>query len=105
MKNIQDIITPVKMQLVIFSGANHRRLSLQDIVKRFEKSIDITEIPKSQESGELYKRFGVNEFGYLLIRPDMYIAYRSNTHDPDHFQQYLARFFVPNPLNKTTATT
>ncbi len=51
-------------------------------------------ISPSLEKPYLLKEFGIVKCGIYLIRPDMYVAYRSNIPDYDHFINYLKQYFI-----------
>jgi 2-polyprenyl-6-methoxyphenol hydroxylase-like FAD-dependent oxidoreductase len=69
--------------------------SLNEILMAVEKykAIMSTEIiPYTSETRYLYERLGIENSGCYLIRPDMYIAYRSGKPEADHFESYLQQF-------------
>lgn len=92
-KNIQDAVTIQHFELLLFSGSANKVDTIREQIKPYEKAIHITEIPKSDETQELYKKFGIKNFGYYLVRPDRYIAYRSTTKDTTPLIEYLHRIF------------
>ncbi len=53
-------------------------------------SIEI--IPFNERTKILYDKFGINNNGCYLIRPDMYIAYRAQKFDTEHLNRYLLQF-------------
>lgn len=90
-KNIQNTIKITHMQLLLFTGTAEVLESIEELAKKYE-SIQITKIPLHEESNMLYKEFGILDKGYYLVRPDMYIAYRSQGINTEHFLNYLTRF-------------
>lgn len=47
-------------------------------------------------SGDLHRIYGVRDEMLFVVRPDGYIAYRSEPADPDKFEAYLSRLFKLN---------
>lgn len=91
--NIQDMVTPVKFHLFVFSGKNTIPQDIYEAIQPYAESIDVTTIAYDRNS-TLYKKFGIKTSGYYLVRPDMYIAYKSANMDTSHFAKYLSRFLV-----------
>ena len=56
-------------------------------------------IPFTRQTEILYKKFGIKNNGCYLVRPDMYIAYRSEALNVEHLKSYLNQFLqVTQPL-------
>jgi len=51
--------------------------------------IQIEHISFSLRRSNLYEAFGIRNGGYYLVRPDMYIAYRSTRFDEQHLKAFL----------------
>jgi hypothetical protein len=87
--NIQDKLKGKFFCFLIF----HDRVEaeIQAAVTTFKEFISIEIIPFTEQTKGLYERFGINKVGYYLIRPDMYIAFRSNEHDAARLMDYLSR--------------
>lgn len=69
----------------------------EEIITAIEPFRDIFSfeiIPFTRQTEALYDRFGIKGNGYYLIRPDLYLAYRSNKHITEHLVKYLSGFFV-----------
>jgi 2-polyprenyl-6-methoxyphenol hydroxylase-like FAD-dependent oxidoreductase len=92
-KNIQDLITPQIMHLLVFSDKEKDVQIIHEAMKPYSEMIKITTLPFSDETKELYKRFGTKQ-GFYLVRPDMYIACRSNNFDMKNLATYLSRYFI-----------
>lgn len=94
-KTIQELVKITHIQLLLFTGKDEGLESIEEIAKEYN-CIEITKIPLNGESKMLYKRFGILDKGYYLIRPDMYIGCRSQGLNEHHFQSYLACFLKNN---------
>ena len=89
--NIQDKVKGTGFHLFVFT----KHTSPDEIIRVAEKYKDIMSfetIPYTSETKYLYKRLGMDVSGYYLIRPDMYIAYRSCKPGAEHFENYLRLF-------------
>lgn len=95
-KNIQEVITPEVMHLIVLSDNEKEIETITEAIKPYEKMIKMTTLPYSNETKNVYQQFGIKE-GYYLVRPDMYIACRSNNFDMKHLEDYLSRCFLPHP--------
>jgi 2-polyprenyl-6-methoxyphenol hydroxylase-like FAD-dependent oxidoreductase len=49
-------------------------------------------IPFNERTKILYEKFGIKNKGLYLIRPDMYIAYRTQKFEAGHLNKYLLQF-------------
>jgi 2-polyprenyl-6-methoxyphenol hydroxylase-like FAD-dependent oxidoreductase len=58
-------------------------------IQRFKDFCSIEVIPFLKETETLYRKFGIKQNGYYLIRPDMYIGYRCNERNAEHLKKYL----------------
>lgn len=92
--NIQHSIDGLKMHLFILfgTGSSPEKQKLIDTTEKYKNVISIEPIPFHQGSRNLYKALGIKKEGYYLIRPDLYIAYRSNRLDPKLLEAYLKAF-------------
>ncbi len=92
--NIQQYITDYKFHVLIFSGENkeNEKNGLIAIVEKFKQIISAETIPLTKGSRNLYNCFGIKRQGYYLIRPDLYIAYRSDHLGTKKFEFYLKSF-------------
>jgi 2-polyprenyl-6-methoxyphenol hydroxylase-like FAD-dependent oxidoreductase len=92
-KNIQDVITPLTMHLLVFSSDEKELEILKGAIKPYKESIKVTTLPFSEKTKILYQEFGLQK-GYYLVRPDMYIGCRSNNFDMKNLETYLSRYFL-----------
>jgi 2-polyprenyl-6-methoxyphenol hydroxylase-like FAD-dependent oxidoreductase len=92
--NIQHVVDPIKIHLLIFyepvkEGAEK---GLIELATRYPDAISVSSVPLAKGSYPLFRRLGIKKEGFFLIRPDLYIAYRSNRLDTRHFENYLDSF-------------
>jgi len=97
--NIQHLIDGKTMVLFLFPGdqGGNNPIEIKHITEIAEKYSGLilpVPIPFQDGSASLYQLFGIKTTGLYLIRPDFYIAYRSNRMDPDHFSNYLNTFLI-----------
>jgi 2-polyprenyl-6-methoxyphenol hydroxylase-like FAD-dependent oxidoreductase len=92
--NIQQKVTAPVFHLLLFPGlhAEQKVQALHTVVQPFNRAIGIETIPLTPETQPLYEALGVQHGGCYLVRPDLFVAYRSTELDAAHFQHYLARF-------------
>ena len=90
-KNIHDMVKGPKFHVFIFSKDNDEDFSFNHLYKDI---MMVHYIPWNHQTQALYKRFGIKRYGLYLIRPDMYIAYRSSKLHSEHFEIYLRAVFI-----------
>ncbi len=64
------------------------------IAEKYKESLSVEPIPYSSETKDLYEYLGIKNSGCYLIRPDLYIAYRSNNTDTENFEKYLQQYLI-----------
>ncbi len=91
--NIQQNVKGLGFHLFIFSKHLETN-AIRKIAEKYDQFLSVETIPYTFETKNLYKRFGIADSGYYLIRPDLYIAYRSPKSEADfnHFENYLRQF-------------
>lgn len=88
MVSIYEFIDPVSFNLLILANTLPEDISIiADIY-----NLNVSLIEQQSETTELYKNLGINNSGYYLVRPDMYIAIRSSTTNTQHLNSYLQQF-------------
>jgi 2-polyprenyl-6-methoxyphenol hydroxylase-like FAD-dependent oxidoreductase len=94
--NIQDAVKEPAFHLLLFPGTQPaaRLLTLQQVADTFAGVIVVKTIPLAPGTQALYQRFRMGQGGCYLVRPDMYIAYRSVGFNAMHLAHYLARFLL-----------
>ena len=91
--NIHEKVKGTCFHLFIFS----KHTSPDEIIRiaeRYKDIMSIETIPYTSETKYLYERLGIENSGCYLIRPDMYIAYRSNTAAAEYFESYLQQYLI-----------
>lgn len=93
MINIQDKVKSNDLHLFIFARQSSiEAISL--IAERYAHLLSFEIIQYTSGTDDLFKRFGIADSGYYLVRPDLYIAYRSAKPDAYRFVAYLQQFFI-----------
>ena len=89
--NIQDKVKAPTFHLLLFPGheSEERVNSVRTIFNEYEDVVQIEPIPLTQATKNLYGVLGVKNDGYYLVRPDMYVAYRSNGLSQEHARNFL----------------
>jgi len=91
--NIQEKMKGTGFTLFFFTKNSPPREILK-IAEEYKNVLSTEIIPFTSETEFLYEHFGIKNTGCYLIRPDLYIAYRSATMNPNHLNNYLQTFFV-----------
>jgi 2-polyprenyl-6-methoxyphenol hydroxylase-like FAD-dependent oxidoreductase len=94
--NIQDKVKAPALHLLLFPGAHGdtRAQEIHKVAETFNGTILLETIPLTPETTPLHDVLGVQNGGYYLVRPDMYIAYRSAAFNAEHLETYLKRFLI-----------
>jgi hypothetical protein len=93
MINIHDKVKSNDFHLFIFSKYSSID-AMSRIAEKYAHLLSFEIIQYTSDTDELFKRFGIVDGGCYLVRPDLYIAYRSAKPDADHFEAYLQQFFI-----------
>jgi hypothetical protein len=95
--NIQECVKEPAFHLLLFPGTQPaaRLLALRQMADTFAGVIVVKTIPLAPGTQALYQRFGMGQGGCYLVRPDMYLAYRSVGFNAAHLEHYLTRFLLP----------
>jgi 2-polyprenyl-6-methoxyphenol hydroxylase-like FAD-dependent oxidoreductase len=98
--NIQDKVNTSMFHLFLFPGTQDdtKIQAICRVSNLFNGAITIETIAPTPETKSLYYAFGVQNGGYYLVRPDMFVAYRSTSFDVGHFENYLTRFLISRKL-------
>jgi 2-polyprenyl-6-methoxyphenol hydroxylase-like FAD-dependent oxidoreductase len=94
--NIQDLVKAPAFHLLLFSKnkSEEEIRSIHDLVDQYGDAIQLAAISFTRATTDLYQAFGVRNGGYYLIRPDLYIAYRSARFNVEHLKAFLKRTAV-----------
>jgi len=85
--NIQDKMKGKFFCLLVFANAQSKDLLIDNEI--FKDLISIETIPMTMQNRNLYKTFGIQTTGYYLVRPDNYIAFRSQSLKLDKLEIYF----------------
>lgn len=92
--NLHQLVTEPGFHLLLFTGRDEPDVALEQTIDLTRAlGLQLHSLPRSDETAQLYTRFGIRRQGCCLVRPDLYLAYRSQAFDPVHFKAYLARIF------------
>jgi hypothetical protein len=86
---IQDKLKQTDFQLFIFTN---QAIDYSNIEETYKGILSVEVIPFNQGTALLYKKLGLRNGGYYLIRPDMYIAFRSNQSEIDGVGKFLDNY-------------
>jgi 2-polyprenyl-6-methoxyphenol hydroxylase-like FAD-dependent oxidoreductase len=91
--NIQDKIDGRRYYLFVLGYGSHYE-DIITLANKYTISLVTETIVYNPETKPLFDKLGIRNSGLYLVRPDMYIAYRSDKFDPRHFQQYLSQILI-----------
>src|SRR6266498_1915644 len=94
--NIQDKVKAPAFHLLLFP-ANQNDENMNPVRSFFDEYDDVIEIETislSSATEDLYRVLGVQNGGYYLVRPDMYVGYRSNRFSVEHAKRFLERAYL-----------
>ena len=81
--------------LFVFSrDGGKENMQVMSLVKKYEDILESKTITFSIETKILFEKFGIKNEGCYLVRPDSYIAWRSQGQDEKKLEQYLERFLA-----------
>ena len=91
--NIQERVKATSFHLFIFSIS----LLSENNLKKIEKYRNVLTseiILKSELTKSLYKSMGLKKKGFILVRPDLHIAFQSDTLNFNQLEKYLNQFMT-----------
>ncbi len=94
--NLQDLVKGAFFHLFIFSREPVPP-EFRDYVRHREKWLSMQHIPLNKDTLPLYKRLGIGKEGCYLVRPDMYIAYKSKKLVIKDVDKYMAQVSIVTP--------
>ncbi|MDP4150961.1 MAG: FAD-dependent monooxygenase [Bacteroidota bacterium] len=94
--NVQHVVNTVTFHLLILleEAKEDRAHGLTDLAGKYPDIISVRSIPLAKGSAPLFQRLGIKKEGFFLIRPDLYIAYRSSRLETDGLAIYLDSFLT-----------
>jgi hypothetical protein len=93
MVNTHEKLNGTGFHLFVFAKGKSP-YELISVAENYTSLLSIETIPYSTETKYLYEILGIENSGCYLIRPDMYIAYRSVNPEAEHFKKYLQQFLI-----------
>jgi hypothetical protein len=89
--NVQARVKEPAFHLLLFPGT--RKEEDTNRIRRFVGEqgdlIHVEAIPLTPQTEDAYRFLGLQSGGYYLVRPDMYVSYRSNRFDSNHLKTFL----------------
>ncbi len=94
-QNIQHLVDGKHFEVFIFSK-RHNKDFIQKVHTSMKKNnnLVIRQVLFNKRTKKLYELFGIENDGYYIVRPDMYIGYRSNGYQRQHIQKFLSAEFT-----------
>jgi 2-polyprenyl-6-methoxyphenol hydroxylase-like FAD-dependent oxidoreductase len=89
--NIQNKIKTKEFHLFAFTK-QEPATEYKKFAEKYQGILSIEVIPFNPGTAILYKKLGIKDEGCYLIRPDMYIAYRSNKPGNDDVERFLHHY-------------
>ena len=90
---LPDLVDGKTFLLIIMPGHGNAR-DLERLAGKYKQQLSVEVIRLSEDTKELYMAMGIKSQGWFLVRPDQYIAYRSDEVRPEPLQLYLQEIFV-----------
>lgn len=94
--NSHQILNAAGFTLLLL--AEELTVEIQSISEKYKLAVAL--LKHLPETDKIYTNLGITNSGYYLIRPDMYIAFRSPTLDSGHLGRYLEHTLEPNDFSK-----
>ena len=91
---VQALLSGTKFHLLIFTGertGDQTDQAIKTFNEKYNELITVHEIQFSDATKPIYKKFGIIKQGGYFIRPDNYIAYRSNSLQLQQVTDYIDR--------------
>jgi len=94
--NIQDKVKAPAFHLLLFSKniSEEKIKAIRALVDQYSNVIRMEVISFSRSTTDLYEAFGVQNGGYYLVRPDLYIVHRSAKFNVEHLKAFLKRIAI-----------
>ncbi len=95
-QNLQVSVDGTKTNIFVFTRQTQSEFAkrIKTVVKEYP-FISVQHILYTTRTKKLYEAYGIEKEGFYLVRPDMYIAYRSNGYNKKHLRRYLEKTFIP----------
>jgi 2-polyprenyl-6-methoxyphenol hydroxylase-like FAD-dependent oxidoreductase len=89
--SLYDELNSQTFHLLVF-GKQELPSPFQTVVDKYSNVISVKYITYESGMKQLFKDFGLENEGYYLVRPDLYIAWRSREFNAVSFSNYLQKF-------------
>jgi len=90
---IHDLIDPTVFLILVLPGHGDAK-ELMKLAGKYKTVLKVQLIPLSDETKDLYIGLGIKSTGWILVRPDQYIACRSDEVGPELLAMYLKGIFT-----------
>lgn len=97
--NLQDMVNGALFHLLIFSR-NSVPVEFLTYLDQFAGWLTVHTVPLNQDTRPLFKKLGIGKTGCYLVRPDMYIGYKSNKLTIKKLEKYLKRLSINEAVLK-----
>jgi hypothetical protein len=94
MFDLQEKIHYIRYKLLVF-GVAAVPSDVQRVVSRFQHVLETELIPVNPGTEAVYRMLVRHRHACYLVRPDMYIAWRSDSLDARGLERYLRKFILP----------
>jgi len=94
--NIQDMVKGTTFHCFLFSRYSIP-VEFMVYARKYSNWLSTEFMPFDSGTKPLYKRLGISKAGCYIIRPDMYIAYRSKKLTLKSFENFLKQLFIVTP--------
>jgi 2-polyprenyl-6-methoxyphenol hydroxylase-like FAD-dependent oxidoreductase len=91
--HIQNLVDPAAFLLLVFPGHGDAK-ELLKLAGKYKTVLKVQVIRLSDETKDFYIRLGIKSTGWILVRPDQYIACRSDEVSPEILAIYLKGIFI-----------
>jgi 2-polyprenyl-6-methoxyphenol hydroxylase-like FAD-dependent oxidoreductase len=91
--NIQEKIKETNFTLLVFTKETNAS-KITALAEKYKNTISVETILYTSETKVLFEHFGIKDAGFYLIRPDLYIAYRSPELKFTYLNKYLEQWLL-----------
>ncbi|PWT73718.1 MAG: hypothetical protein C5B59_12640 [Bacteroidetes bacterium] len=88
--NVQEFVKERPVTLLFNIGTTD---DIRNEVAKYSH-ISVKNVLLTEKAKELFKRFGIREKGYFLVRPDLYVAYRCDSGSANGFRAFMSQIFI-----------
>lgn len=92
--NFQEKIRYTVFNLLIF-GVRELPADMKNVADKYSQLITVEIIPEDPGTEDVYAHMVTYNYACYLVRPDMYIAWKSDSLEAKGLEKYLSRFLIP----------